>query len=86
MEYWECRQQLADRCMRVREPYVPQGAHQRFLIDARLFLGKNFPSPPLNWTLPATPTKNAASMTTSTKVRTVQAPRLKAAPRANEVG
>ena len=31
----------------MREPYVPQGAHQRFLIDARLFLGKNFPSPPL---------------------------------------
>ena len=29
------------------EPYVQQGAHQRFLIDARLFLGKNFPSPPL---------------------------------------
>ena len=33
----------------MREPYVLQGAHQRFLIDARLFLGKNFPSPPLTY-------------------------------------
>ena len=33
--------------MRAGEPYVPQGAHQRFLIEAWLFLGKNFPSPPL---------------------------------------
>ena len=33
--------------MHVGEPYVQQDAHQRFLIDARLFLGKNFPSPPL---------------------------------------
>ena len=29
------------------EPYVPQDAHQRFLIEAWFFLGKNFPSPPL---------------------------------------
>ena len=36
-----------DNGVRVGEPYVPQGAHQRFLIDAWLFLGKNFPSPPL---------------------------------------
>ena len=29
------------------EPYVPQGAHQRFLIEAWLFLRKNFLSSPL---------------------------------------
>ena len=27
------------------EPYVPQEAHQRFLIEAWFFLGKNFPHP-----------------------------------------
>ena len=48
MEYWERPQQLADRCAREGAlSYVPQGAHQRFLIEAWLFLGKNFPSPPL---------------------------------------
>ena len=43
LEYWERRQQLADRCAREGEPYVPQDAHQQFLIEAWLFLGKNFP-------------------------------------------
>ena len=32
--------------MRVREPYVPQGAHQRFLIDDNVFLDKEFLIPP----------------------------------------
>ena len=31
----------------MREPYVPQEAHQRFLIEAWLFWGKNFLSSPL---------------------------------------
>ena len=46
LEYWERRQQLADRCARggALYDYVPQAAHQRFLIDAWLFLGKITPS------------------------------------------
>ena len=28
------------------EPYVPQGAHQRFLIDDNVFLDKEFPVTP----------------------------------------
>ena len=46
MEYWECPQQLADRCARGGALCTARRS-PAILIDARLFWAKNFPSPPL---------------------------------------
>ena len=43
------------------EPYVPQDAHQRFLIEAWLFLGKKIPSSPLPWSTSRRPSARGTS-------------------------
>ena len=47
IEYWE-RLSSWLTGVRMGEPYVPQGAHQRFLIEALLFLGQELPTHPSN--------------------------------------